>query len=346
MSDRPIIGITLGDPTGIGPEIVAKSLLRSEVYDECRPLAIGSQSALDRIIQICGLDLTSRRIDRVAESKFEPGSIEVYDVWGTDHTELPFKRPTAEGGEAAVTAVIKAVELAMAGDIDAMATAPLHKLAMKMAGYDFPGHTEIVGQYSNSPSPRMMLVAGNLRVVHVSTHVGLRDAVDLVERERVLEAIEVCHNALLAVGLDSPHIAVAGLNPHAEPGGMFGPQEEHEITPAVEQARARGIKVEGPLPPDTVFARTRDGDFDGAVAMYHDQGHIAVKMLGFHHGINVTVNTPVIRTSVDHGTAYGRAGEGRASDESMTASVLLAAEMVKTKRRLESVTSGGVRVTN
>jgi 4-hydroxythreonine-4-phosphate dehydrogenase len=279
----------------------------------------------------------------VPESKFEPGSIDVYDIWGVDHTELPFKRPIAEGGEAAVTAVIKAVELAMAGDIDAMATAPLHKLAMKMAGYDFPGHTEIIGQYSNSPNPRMMLVAGNLRVVHVSTHVGLKEAVSLVKHGRVLEAIEVCNDALLAIGIENPHIAVAGLNPHAEPGDLFGTEDGHEIAPAVEQARALRINVEGPLPPDTVFARTRDGAFDGAVAMYHDQGHIAVKMLGFHHGINVTVNTPVIRTSVDHGTAYGRAGECRASDESLAASILLAAEMVNTKRGLESAARSGAQ---
>lgn len=343
MSDLPVIGITLGDPTGIGPEIVAKSLLRAEVYQACRPLAIGSQSALDRMIKTCGLDLTHRRIDRVSESKFEPGSIDVYDEWGVDHSETPFKHPIAAGGEAAVTAVIKAVELAMAGDIDAMATAPLHKLAMKMAGYDFPGHTEIIGQYSNSPNPRMMLVAGDLRVVHVSTHVGLKDAVLLVKCERVLEAIEVCNNALLAIGIENPHIGVAGLNPHAEPGDMFGPEDSHEIAPAVEQALTLGINVEGPLPPDSVFARTRDGAFDGAVAMYHDQGHIAVKMLGFHHGINVTVNTPVIRTSVDHGTAYGRAGECRASDESMAASILLAADMVNTRRRLTSAARSGVQ---
>ncbi len=342
MNDRPVVGITLGDPTGIGPEIVAKALLRDDIHMCSRPLAIGSRSALDRIIDICGLDLSTRRIDRVSDSRFERGVIDVYDIWGVDHSELPFKRPTAEGGEAAVTAVIEAVKLAWAGDLDAMATAPLHKLAMKMAGYDFPGHTEIIGQYTDSPNPKMMLVAGKLRVVHVSTHVGLREAVDLVKTERVLEAIEVCNDALRAIGIENPHIAVAGLNPHAEPGDLFGTEDGHQIAPAVEQARSNGLNVEGPLPPDTAFARTRDGVFDGAVAMYHDQGHIAVKMLGFHHGINVTVNTPVVRTSVDHGTAYGRAGECRASEESMAASISLAAEMVETKRKLSGAGVAGV----
>ena len=333
MGELPLIGMTLGDPTGVGPEVVAKALLRPELYEKCRPVAIGSHSALRRIIDLCGLDLVARRIQNVAEASFQMGVADVLDIWGKDHSRLPFKRPTAEGGEAAGVAVVEAIRLAMAGEIDAISTAPLHKLALKMAGIDFPGHTEMVGHYTGSPNPRMMLVAGNLRVVHVSTHVGLRQACDLVKRDRVLDAIRVCHEALRALGVEKPHIGVAGLNPHAEPGDLFGPEESREIAPAVESARGGGINAEGPLPPDTVFARTKDGAFDGAVAMYHDQGHIAVKMLGIHHGVNVTVNTPVIRTSVDHGTAYGRAGDCRADEESMFRAITLAAEMVENRRR-------------
>ncbi len=335
MSDLPLIGVTLGDPTGVGPEVVAKALTHREIHQKCRPLAIGSASALRRIIEICELDQEVRHVERVSDAEFEFGVIDVLDRWNVDHSELPFKEPTAEGGAAAVAAVIEAVKLAYAGEIDGLATAPLHKVAMKMAGFDYPGHTEIVGEFSESPDPRMMLVAGKLRVIHVSTHVGLGEAVQLVKTARVLEAIGILHRALLDLGIDEPKIAVPGLNPHAEVGNLFGFEDSEEIAPAIEQARAQGINAIGPLPPDTVFARAAAGDYEGVVAMYHDQGHIPVKMLGIHEGVNVTLNTNVIRASVDHGTAYGRAGEGRAEETSMRLSILLVVDMIKARQARE-----------
>ncbi len=192
MSDRtqpPLIGLTLGDPTGVGPEVVAKAMLHDSLHARLRPVAIGSASALERIIEICGLDLAVRTIGDVRQARFEPGTIDTLDIWNQDHRELPFKQVTAAGGEAAVTAVIEAVKLCAAGRLDAMATSPLHKLAMKMAGYDYPGHTEIVQEFSGAKTSRMMLVAGKLRVIHVSTHVGLAEAVTLVKTDRIVEVI-------------------------------------------------------------------------------------------------------------------------------------------------------------
>lgn len=332
MIELPIIGMTLGDPTGVGPEVVAKTLTHREIYERCRPLAIGSLSALRRIIQICKLDLDVRKVTRVSDAAYEFGIVDVLDLWNADHSRLPFKEATAEGGAAAANAVIEAVKMAYSGDLDGIATAPLHKVAMKMAGFDYPGHTEIVGEFSDSPDPRMMLVAGKLRVIHVSTHVGLAEAVQLVKTPRVLEAIGILNRALIDLGIEEPKIAVPGLNPHAEIGNLFGEEDSEEIAPAVQQARALGIDAIGPLPPDTVFARAAAGEYDGVVAMYHDQGHIPVKMLGIHEGVNVTLNTNVIRASVDHGTAYGRAGENRADETSMRLSTLVAIDMVNARR--------------
>ena len=340
----PLIGLTLGDPTGVGPEVVAKALQHDVIYERLRPVAIGSASALERIIAICGLNMTVRKISRLDQARFERGVIDTLDLWHQDHSELPFKAVTAPGGEAAVTAVIEAVKRCAAGELDAMATSPLHKLAMKMAGYDYPGHTEIVQEFSGAETSRMMLVAGKLRVIHVSTHVGLAEAVTLVQTGRIVEVIQIFRQALQDMGIDSPQIAVAGLNPHAEPGNLFGMEDSAQVEPAVKQAQAMGIDAIGPMPPDTVFARAAQGEYDGVVAMYHDQGHIAVKMLGIHNGVNVTLGTPVIRTSVDHGTAYGRAGDNRAEETSMLNATLLAAEMVSARRRRAAAPSAAATV--
>ncbi len=337
QSQPPLIGLTLGDPTGVGPEVVAKALLHDSIYERLRPVAIGSASALERILHICGIDLAVRTIGDVDQARFERGTIDTLDIWNQDHSDLPFKEVTAAGGEAAVTAVIEAVKLCAAGRLDAMATSPLHKLAMKMAGYDYPGHTEIVQEFSGARTSRMMLVAGKLRVIHVSTHVGLAEAVTLVQTDRIVEVIEIFRQALQDMGIESPQIAVAGLNPHAEPGNLFGMEDSAQVEPAVQRARSDGIDALGPMPPDTVFARAAQGEYDGVVAMYHDQGHIAVKMLGIHNGVNVTLGTPVIRTSVDHGTAYGRAGDDRAEETSMLNATLLAADMVLARRRRQVV---------
>ena len=233
----------------------------------------------------------------------------------------------ATGGAAAYGAIEAAIKLALAGEIDAVVTAPLNKEALNLAGYHYSGHTEILAHLCGVKDVGMMLVARNLRVAHVTTHVSLRRAIDLVTRERVLTVLRMANEAIRGMGIAAPHLAVAGLNPHAGEGGLFGDEEIKEIVPAIEAARAEGIKITGPLPPDTAFLRTLNGQFDGALAMYHDQGHIPVKMAAFEEGVNVTLGLPIIRTSVDHGTVFGKAGKGTASPRSLIEAIKLAVRM-------------------
>jgi 4-hydroxythreonine-4-phosphate dehydrogenase len=257
------------------------------------------------------------------------------DLGNVDLGRLVRGRVDPMAGKAAYEYVARAVDLALAGEIDAVVTAPLNKEALNAAGYHFAGHTEILAHLCQVRDVAMMLVSGGLRVSHVSTHVSLREACDRVKKERVLRVILLTDEALRRMGIASPRIAVAGLNPHASDGGLFGTEEAEEIAPAVQEAQARGLQVEGPLPPDTVFYRAVKGHeigrspFDAVVAMYHDQGHIPIKLLGLFDGVNVTLGLPIIRTSVDHGTAFGKAGKGTASPVSMIAALKLAVQMAR-----------------
>jgi len=242
--------------------------------------------------------------------------------------DLPFATVDARAGKAAFEYVAKGVELATKGEIDAICTGPLHKEALNAAGYHYPGHTEILADLSNTKDYAMMLPGGPLRVIHVTTHVSLRRACDLVKKERVLKVIELADKAMKQLGFAAPRIAVAGLNPHSGEGGLFGDEEIREIIPAVEEAKRLGYDVTGPVPPDTVFYRAAIKEhFDIVVVMYHDQGHIPLKVLGFETGVNVTVGLPFIRTSVDHGTVFGKAGKGTADPRSMSEALYLAARM-------------------
>ncbi len=329
---RPLIALTMGDPAGIGAEISLKALLESEVYAICRPLVIGTLTVLEQMRDVLR---SAQRLQPVAAptaGQYVPGTVDVLDL-STEHPgPFPLGIATKEGGAAAVAYVERAIALATAGEIDAIATAPLNKEAMRAAGFPYDGHTELLAVKTGTKVYTMMLASGDFRVFHVSTHVSLRGAIERAKKARVLQVIELAYREIERLGVAAPRLAVAGINPHAGEHGLFGDEEIHEIGPAVEEARARGWNVSGPWSPDTVFARAKRGDFDGVVAMYHDQGHIPFKMTEFDMGVNVTVGLPIIRTSVDHGTAYDIAGKGVADAKNMVQAVRLAADMAR--RRL------------
>ena len=322
----PILGVTMGDASGAGPEIVVKALTQPHVRALCRPLVIGDAATIRQAAQIVGSEVPIRAIARVGEASFAGDLIEVLDLQNIDLSRLVFARVDAMTGRAAYECVARAVELALAGQIAAIVTSALHKEALNLAGYHFPGHTEILAHLCGAQSVTMLLVAGDFRVSHVSTHVSLRQAIERVRKPRILEVARLTHQAVRRMGIAGPRLAVAGLNPHAGEGGLFG-DEEIEIQAAVEAAQAEGLHVAGPIPPDTVFYRLKQGQYDAVVAMYHDQGHIPTKVLAFDQGVNVTLGLPIIRTSVDHGTVFGKAGKGTASPSSMIEALKLAAKM-------------------
>jgi 4-hydroxythreonine-4-phosphate dehydrogenase len=326
--NRPLLAITLGDPAGIGPEIIGKALQHDALYERCRPLVIGDQRILARAAQWLNW---SPQFDVVAEpgaGRYVAGAITLLDLANADPAQIvPGQRSGAAGG-AAVDYVLRACDLALAGDVDAVVTAPLNKEAMHMAGYQYAGHTELLAERTGAKRVSMLLTGPKLRVVHVSTHVALAEAIQRVTPARVEEVIELAYHSCRALGVPEPRIAVAGLNPHAGEGGLFGDQEALAIQPAIAAARARGRNVSDPQPPDTVFLRTVKGEFDIVVAMYHDQGHIPMKLLAFDSGVNVSMGLPIIRTSVDHGTAFDIAGTGKASEESLLAAVDVALQMI------------------
>ena len=328
---KPILGITLGDATGSGPEITVKSLADKAIYDVSRPVVIGDRKIMERAVRIVGADLRCRVIERPEDGGNEFGVIDIIDLDNLP-SDLPFAVVDARAGKAAYEYVEKAVNYALEHRIHAIVTGPLHKEALNLGGYHFPGHTEILAHLAGTKDYAMMLTGGALRVIHVSTHTSLRKACDLVKKERVLRVIELADEAVKMLGIEKPRIAVAGLNPHSGEGGLFGTEDAEEIAPAVAMAKAAGIDVSGPIAPDTVFYRAAiKGHFDIVVVMYHDQGHIPLKVLGFETGVNVTVGLPYIRTSVDHGTAFGKAGKGTADNQSMTEALLLGAKMAKVK---------------
>ncbi|WP_432240124.1 4-hydroxythreonine-4-phosphate dehydrogenase PdxA [Herbaspirillum robiniae] len=317
MTYRPVIGITMGDATGVGPEIIMKSLARRALYEGCRPLVIGDAKRLLNAGRITGVPLKVRAISSPAEARFTYGEIDCIDL-GLIPEDLPYGKLSAVAGNAAFQYIARTVELTSAGELDAICTAPLNKEALHAGGHIFPGHTEILAHLTGIPEVSMMLVAPKLRVIHVTTHIGLIDAINRIEPGLVQRTIERAHDTLVRAGISQPRIGVCGINPHAGENGLFGyGEEEKKIIPAIEVLRARGWDVEGPLPADTLFYRAGRGDFDVVVAMYHDQGHGPVKVMGLEAGVNVTVGLPVIRTSVDHGTAFDIAGKGIADEGSM-----------------------------
>ena len=324
----PLLAITLGDPAGIGPEIVHTALAHPEVYDRCRPLVLGDRRILERAAPWVGLSPDFDVVSDPAEGRYEAGKIALLDLANAAPGDCPIGEVSAAAGRAAVEYVFRACDLAMAGAVDAVVTAPLNKAAMHRAGFDYAGHTELLTERTGAERVSMLLVGPALRVVHVSTHVALTEAIRRVKRQRVHEVIRIAADSCRALGIAEPRIAVAGLNPHASEGGLFGDEEEREIAPAIADARAEGLRVSDPQPPDTVFLRATKGEFDIVVAMYHDQGHIPMKLLAFDSGVNVSVGLPIVRTSVDHGTAFDIAGTGKAREESLLAAIDVAIRMV------------------
>lgn len=342
MNQLPVLGITMGDISGIGPEIVVKALNRKNVYNTCRPLVVGNSDAVKRAVKLLGYPMKVRVIKQVDEAEFKHGTIDVYHRTDLNLEDVPYGQVSTLAGKAAFEAIEKVIELAMKDQLDATITGPLNKEALNKAGYHYNGHTEIYAELTGTKSYSMMLAHDQFRVVHVSTHVSLRKACDLVKKERVLEVIEIAQNACLSLGIKKPRIAVAGLNPHSGEGGLFGDEEISEIIPAIEEARRKNLIVDGPVPPDTVFSKAIGGQYDIVVAMYHDQGHIPMKVVGFQmdqatgrwkavNGVNITLGLPIIRSSVDHGTAFDQAGKGTASEESMLNAITYGIELAKAR---------------
>lgn len=307
---KPRLVISSGDPAGIGPEVTVKAAAQPQVAELAELIVTGDPALLGATARDLKLPLVLRVVAAGDASEVRPG------------------RLSAEGGRAAVAAVERAVQLINQGEADALVTAPINKEALRLAGYPWPGHTEMLADLTRTKDVRMLLTTGRLRVVHVSTHRSLRSAVDAVTRERVLRTIQLADEAGQMLGVPKPRIGVAGLNPHAGESGLFGDEEQREIMPAVEDASRQGINVSGPWPADTLFWQAANGEFDLVVAMYHDQGHIPVKLMGFDTGVNMSLGLPIVRTSVDHGTAFDIAGKGIARWESMAAAIALAADIV------------------
>ena len=341
--NKPIVGITMGDPAGSGPEITIKALADPEQYSYCRPIVVGDVKVMEQAKKFVGReDIVIHRCEKVSDALFTPGTIDVLHLdLIEDISKFEMAKVSVEGGNAAFQCVKKVIELAMAGEVDATCTNALNKEAMNKAleyyhgeksdGYThFDGHTEIYATYTHTKKYTMMLAHHDLRVVHVSTHVSLREACDRVKKDRVLEVIEIANKACKDMGIENPRIAVAGLNPHCGENGMFGREEIEEIQPAIDVALAEGINIveKKPTPPDTVFSKALGGWYDIVVVMYHDQGHIPLKVKGFVYnkaeghwdavaGVNVTLGLPIIRASVDHGTGFGHAGDGHANELSL-----------------------------
>ncbi len=344
MPDKPIVGITMGDPASIGPEIAVKALLNEKIYSICRPLLVGDAAVFTDIIKRLSLKATIHPVNAVSEATFQYGRIDVYDLQQVDMTKLVFGEISAMSGNASFLAIKKVIDLAMAGEIDATVTGPINKKSINEAGHHFAGHTEIYAHYTGTGKYAMLLVEDNLKVIHVSTHVSLRQACDLVKKARILEVVDLLYHGLIQLGEKNLKIGIAGLNPHAGDSGLFGTEDDEEILPAVNEARRRGYDVEGPVPPDTLFAKAATGTYGGVVAMYHDQGHIPFKLSGFKwnaekkqmdsvKGVNITMGLPIIRTSVDHGTAFEIAGKGIASPDAMLLAIESAVQLSQNKNK-------------
>jgi 4-hydroxythreonine-4-phosphate dehydrogenase len=329
MKKKPLIAITMGDPAGIGPEIIAKVFDTGEVISHCRPVIVGNAGVMKKIVEDLHLSVHIRTIGTIAEADPASGKADVLHLANVDLAKHLWGRPNAASGKAIVEYIKLAAELAMSRKVDAIVTAPINKEMMNAAGFDYSGHTELLASLTNSTNYGMMFVGGGLKLILVTIHHAITDLPRLITRDRVLRTIKLAHAAMREFGIEKPRIGVAAFNPHASEGGLFGHEELNEILPAVLEARGEGIDASDPLPADTLFFKARNNCFDIVVAMYHDQGLAPLKMLAFGNAVNVTVGLPIIRTSVDHGTAYDIAGKGCADPTSLLEAVKLAAQISK-----------------
>ncbi len=319
------LAITMGDPGGIGPEIIIKALSSGEAGEICTPVVIGDRIVMEEALRLLDSPVSLKTVASPSESTNSAGTIEMIDLGELNRFEKG--KPTAEGGRACAAYVRKAVELALDKKVEGIVTAPISKEALKMAGVKWPGHTEMLAELTSSEDYAMVLAGGRLRVILVTIHTPLRSVPGLMTKANVLRTIRLAADACRMLGIGNPRIGVAGLNPHAGEAGMFGDEEIVEIAPAVEEARKEGIPVSGPFPPDTIFHKAYNGGFDIVVCMYHDQGLIPLKMIAFESGVNTTVGLPFIRTSPDHGTAYDIAWKGVANPSSLIEAIRVASGM-------------------
>lgn len=340
---KEIIGITMGDPAGIGAEITVKALKSSAIKGECVPVVFGDYEAISDAVSFCHTGQRIKRIHTIDDCSDETDTINLFDFGLLKRNGWEYKKVSALCGQASFQYIVSAIDFAMEGKLDAVVTGPINKESIHLAGLNYCGHTEIFAHYTNTKDYAMMLTSPSLKVIHCTTHCSLSDATKKIKKDRVLRVIQLADEAVRLLGVEHPKIAVAGLNPHSSENGLFGTEEHDEIIPAIQEAQGKGFCVDGPVPPDTVFVKAMAGQYDIVVAMYHDQGHIPLKLSGFKldlrtnkytsmSGVNCTVGLPIIRTSVDHGTAFGKAGEGRANEESMIDAIEMAVTMAKNRR--------------
>lgn len=328
-----ILAVTMGDPAGIGPEIIIKAAQQPAWERYGRLLVVGDKRVfLDVLSWDCFRRARIDLLDYPVKASYGKNKINLFHMETADPANISLGKINPESGKAAVLAVEQACRMALMGEVDGIVTSPLNKEAMHQAGYPYPGHTELLKHLTNARNVKMMLIGGKLRVVHNSTHLSLRDAIKKITKQNVLDTIHFAYEGCQALGIQHPRIAVAGLNPHAGENGLFGDEEKSEIYPAVCAAREDGLEITGPWPPDTVFLQAIGGKFDIVVVMYHDQGHIPLKILDFAGGVNITFGLPIIRTSVDHGTAFDIAGKGIADEKSLIMAIQLAFLLVKNKK--------------
>ena len=321
---KPIIAITMGDACGIGPEVVAKALASDSVFSLCRPVVVGNCWVMEQAVKLTGLPIKVQEVNSPTQAGGEPDFIDVLDIRNLNPEDVTVGKVSPVCGRAAMEWATKAGELAMAGHVQALATAPVNKEAASLAGYTAIGHMELLQELSGAPEVATMLMSGRLRVVHLTTHRSLRRACDYVTKERIMAKLELTHATFRQWGMPRPRIGVAAINPHGSDGGLLGNEEAQEIGPAVEEAQQRGIQAHGPIPADIVFHQAIEGRYDVVLAMYHDQGHIPVKVYGFEQSISANLGLPFVRTSVDHGTAFDIAGKGVAQHDSMVEAIRVA----------------------
>ena len=328
----PLIGVTMGDPTGVGPEIIVKALAKEEPFQACRPLVFGDQGVLLKAIKDLGVDATVEVFDHVPEEGYRPGNICLFPSSHLRAEALQIGKPDRECGEAMVNSIRLAVQWVMLGRIDAVTTCPINKQAINRAGYSFSGHTELLAHLTRTESVAMMFIGTKWKVVLVTTHLPLGEVPKWITEERVLNTIQMTDRGMKRhFGISLPRIAVLGLNPHGGEEGLLGKEEEAEIVPAIKRARALAVEVEGPFPADSFFDASR-GDYDAVIAMYHDQGLIPIKIFGFMEAVNFTLGLPFIRTSVAHGTAYNIAGSGMADESNLIKAMVMASNLSKLKK--------------
>jgi 4-hydroxythreonine-4-phosphate dehydrogenase len=342
LMQPPLIAVTMGDPAGVGPEAIVSAWSAASVHDACRPFVVGHPEIVRRAVRLLGSSAEVREITAPTDAAPTPTIIPCLKACAENVVDLPPALVDARGGQAAYDALMAAARLALDGEIDGLTTGPLHKGALQLAGHHYPGHTELLAELCGVEQFAMMLylepggvvlAPGGLGIVHVTLHVALRDVFSALTSDAILAKTQLIDGFMRRFNIAHPRIGVCALNPHAGEDGLFGDEEQTTIRPAVEKARALGLDANGPFPADTLIARARDGEFDAVVAMYHDQGHIAIKLLAMHHAVNVTLGLPIVRTSVAHGTAFDKAWQGRVESSGMVAALRVAGRLASNRDR-------------